>query len=222
MSRRASSSAGSAKPAASASWRSCSSISSTQLVEKRLPYDVVFLLNRFFEAVSSAILAAGGMPNQFSGDGVMAIFGIEASAEEACRQALLAARLIDRQLAEMNRALAEELPQPIAIGIGIHAGEVIFGTVGYREHSTITAIGDVVHVASRLQELTQQYGSQLVVSEVVGRMAGIALDGFPRHEMQLRGRNAALEIRVVDNAAALGWVGAEAAAPEPGPAEAVA
>src|SRR5579872_4659827 len=80
--------------------------SSTQLVENRLPYDVVFILNRFFEAVGSAITAAGGMPNQFIGDGMMAIFGVDVGAAEACRQALEAARLIDWHLAEMNRALA--------------------------------------------------------------------------------------------------------------------
>jgi adenylate cyclase len=179
---------------------------STQLVEHRLPFDVVFLFNRFCEAVGSAVLAAGGMPTQFSGDGVMAIFGIDSAADEACRQALLAARLIDRQLSEMSRSLAEELAQPIAVGIGIHGGEVIVGTMGYREHSAITAIGDTVHVASRLQELTKEYDCQLIVSEAVGRMAGIALDDYPSHEVQLRGRDAPLTLRVIDNAAALGWV----------------
>ena len=69
--------------------------SSTQLVESRLPYDVVFILNRFFEAVGSAIVAAGGKPNQFIGDGMMAIFGADGDAAEACRGALEAARLID-------------------------------------------------------------------------------------------------------------------------------
>src|SRR5437870_3918905 len=78
---------------------------SAQLVESRLPYDVVFILNRFFEAVGSAIIAAGGTPNQFIGDGMMAIFGTETGAEQACRQALEAARLIDWHLADMNRAL---------------------------------------------------------------------------------------------------------------------
>ncbi|MGA8401936.1 MAG: adenylate/guanylate cyclase domain-containing protein, partial [Stellaceae bacterium] len=129
--------------------------SSTQLVESRLPYDVVFILNRFFEAVGSAIIAAGGKPNQFIGDGMMAIFGTATDPAAACRQALEAARLIDWHLAEMNRALANELQQPIGFGIGIHAGEVIIGTMGYREHAQMTAIGEAVHVASRLQELTK-------------------------------------------------------------------
>ena len=177
---------------------------STQLVESRLPYDVVFILNRFFEAVGSAIIAAGGTPNQFIGDGMMAIFGSETGPEQACRQGLEAARLIDWHLAEMNRALANELQQPIGFGIGIHAGEVIIGTMGYREHATTTAIGEAVHIASRLQDLTKEYQCQLVVSEAVGTVAGISLDAFPSHNIQVRGLSAPLTIRVIDNGAAIG------------------
>jgi adenylate cyclase len=177
--------------------------SSTQLVEKRLPYDVVFILNRFFEAVGGAITAAGGMPNQFIGDGMMAIFGTDTDAAEACRRALQAARLIDWHLAEMNRALANELQQPIAYGIGIHAGEVIIGTMGYRQHAQMTAIGEAVHIASRLQELTKEYQCQLVVSDVVGTTAGVSLGDFPARQIQLRGLSESLTIRAIDKATAL-------------------
>lgn len=176
---------------------------STQLVENRLPYDVVFILNRFFEAVGSAIIAAGGTPNQFIGDGMMAIFGDETEAQQACRQALEAARLIDWHLAEMNRALANELQQPIGFGIGIHAGDVIIGTMGYREHAQTTAIGEAVHIASRLQDLTKEYACQLVLSDIVGATAEMPLDDFPSHEIQIRGFSAPLTIRVVGSAAAL-------------------
>ena len=176
---------------------------SAQLVESRLPYDVVFILNRFFEAVGSAIIAAGGTPNQFIGDGMMAIFGTETGAEQACRQALEAARLIDWHLADMNRALANELQQPIGFGIGIHAGEVIIGTMGYREHAQTTAIGEAVHIASRLQNLTKEYRCQLIVSEAVGTTAGTPLGDFPRHDIQVRGLSAPLAIRVIDSAAML-------------------
>jgi adenylate cyclase len=176
---------------------------STELVENRLPFDVVFILNRFFEAVGSAIISAGGKPNQFIGDGVMAIFGIQSSAAEACAQALEAARLIDWHVGEMNHALANELPQPIEIGIGIHGGEVIIGTLGYREHTTMTAIGEVVHIASRLQDMTKEHDCQLVVSDIVGTTANISIDVFPRREVQVRGLSRPLAVRVVDNASSL-------------------
>ena len=167
---------------------------STALVEKRLPYDVIFLLNHFFEAVGGAVAAVGGAPNQFLGDGMMAIFGMDCGPREACRRALAAAGPIYHRLAEMNRVLADELPRPISIGIGIHAGKVILGELGYRERFLLTAIGDAVHVAARLQELTKEYGCQALVSEIVGKTAGVALSGLSHHEVHVRGREAPLAV----------------------------
>ena len=170
---------------------------STALVEKRLPYDVVFLLNHFFDAVAGAVVNTGGMPNQFVGDGMMAIFGIQAGPREACSQALVAAQLIHSRLADMNRTLADELPEPIAIGVGLHAGNVILGELGYRDRFVLTAIGDSVHVAARLQELTKDYGCQLVVSDIVAATAGVEMSGFPVREVNVRGRAEPLAVRIV-------------------------
>jgi adenylate cyclase len=170
---------------------------STALVEKRLPYDVVFLLNHFFDAVAGAVVNTGGMPNQFLGDGMMAIFGIQAGPREACSQALVAAQLIHSRLADLNRTLADELPEPIAIGVGLHAGNVILGELGYRDRFVLTAIGDSVHVAARLQELTKDYGCQLVVSDIVAATAGVEMSGFPVREVNVRGRAEQLAVRIV-------------------------
>jgi adenylate cyclase len=170
---------------------------STALVEKRLPYDVVFLLNYFFDAVAGAIVDAGGMPNQFLGDGMMAIFGIHTGAREACSQALAAAQLIHSRLADMNRTLANELPEPITIGVGLHAGNVILGELGYQDQFRLAAIGDSVHVAARLQELTKDYGCQLVVSDIVASTAGVKMDGFPVQEVTMRGRTEPLAVRCI-------------------------
>jgi adenylate cyclase len=170
---------------------------STALVEKRLPYDVVFLLNHFFDAVAGAVVKAGGMPNQFLGDGMMAIFGVDVPHGEACRQSLAAAQLIQHRLAEMNRDLRDELNEPIAIGIGIHVGGAILGELGYRENFLLTAIGDSVHVAARLQDLTKEYKCELVVSDDVLAAAGVAAARLPRQEVRVRGRDAPLSIRAV-------------------------
>ncbi len=160
----------------------------------------MFLLNRFFETIGSAVLTSGGFPNQFIGDSVMALFGLEVSPEQGCRQALAAARAIAEKLDEFNRLLADDLPMPVRIGIGIHAGTAIVGEMGYRETSTITAVGDPVHVAARLQELTKTYKCQLVVSDVVGEHAKIDLSGFEHHEIQVRGRQEPLVIRTLETA----------------------
>ena len=170
---------------------------STALVEKRLPYDVVFLLNHFFDAVAGAVVDTGGMPNQFLGDGMMAIFGIHSGPREACSQALAAAQLIHIRLADMNRTLADELPEPIAIGVGLHAGNVILGEIGYRDRFLLAAIGDSVHVAARLQELTKDYGCQLVVSDIVAATAGVKMSEFPAREVSVRGRAEPLAVRIV-------------------------
>jgi len=170
---------------------------STALVEKRLPYDVVFLLNYFFDAVAGAVVDAGGVPNQFLGDGMMAIFGIHTGAREACSQALAGAQLIHSRLADMNRTLANELPEPITIGVGLHAGNVILGELGYGDQFRLAAIGDPVHVAARLQELTKDHGCQLAVSEIVASTAGVKMDGFPVHEVSVRGRAEPLAVRFV-------------------------
>src|SRR6516165_8418468 len=170
---------------------------STALVEKRHPYDVVFLLNHFFDAVAGAVVDTGGAPNQFVGDGMMAIFGIHAGPREACSQALAAAQLIDSRLANMNRTLADELPEPLAIGVGLHAGNVILGELGYRDRFLLTAIGDSVHVAARLQELTKDYGCQLVVSDIVAATAEVKMSAYPVREISVRGRTEPLAVRIV-------------------------
>ena len=79
---------------------------STRLAEKRLPFDTVFIVNRFLGAVSQAVIDSGGRPNQFIGDGMLALFGLSSSRQEACRQALKAAALIAVNIDELNRFLA--------------------------------------------------------------------------------------------------------------------
>src|SRR5207253_8013842 len=130
-------------------------------------------------------------------------FGIHAGAHEACSQALVAAQLIHSRLADMNRTLADELPEPIAIGVGLHAGNVILGELGYRDRFLLTAIGDSVHVAARLQDLTKDYGCQFVVSETVAATAEIDLTRFPYHEVRVRGRETPLGVRVIGDMAQL-------------------
>ena len=95
------------------------------------------------------------------------------------------------------------LPEPIRIGIGIHAGNVILGEIGYRDRRVITAIGDTVHVAARLQDLTKDYSCRAIVSETVAATAGADLSHCASHEVQVRGRETKLRIRVIDDAASL-------------------
>ena len=175
----------------------------TALAEGRLPYDVVFVLNRYFAAMGRAVEAAGGRVDKFIGDGVMALFGIETGAEAGCRQALAAARLMSERLAELNAALRVELDRPLRIGIGIHCGPVIVGEMGYGSAAAITAIGDAVNIASRLEELTKTYICELVVSHDTVARTDFDLSEFPRHEIEIRGRREMLAVRTLERAADL-------------------
>ncbi|OLC14643.1 MAG: hypothetical protein AUH29_09875 [Candidatus Rokubacteria bacterium 13_1_40CM_69_27] len=179
----------------------------TWIAEHKLPYDVVFILNRYFEAVGAAISGAGGIANQFTGDGVMALFGVEAGPEEGCRQALVAAGEIVASLTGLNRQLGEELPAPLRVGIGIHVGPAIVGRMGYGPGVSLTAVGDTVHVASRLEQLTKEYGCTLVVSEQVALRAGLDPAPFPRHELTVRNRAGVLAVHVIDDVGRLAATG---------------
>lgn len=172
----------------------------TRFAERRLPYDVVFLLNQWNAALGQAIERMGGLPNQFMGDGIMALFGTETEPALGCRGALLAAVEMGRALEQLNAALAHELAEPLRIGIGIHMGPLILGEMGYGRGRSLTAIGDAVNTASRLETLTKDFGCQLVVSEDVARTGGVDLSGYPNEEVQVRGRAQLLRVRVVANA----------------------
>jgi adenylate cyclase len=171
----------------------------TGIAEQKLPYDLVFLLNSYFEAVGECITGAGGMVDKFIGDGVMALFGVEAGPEEGCRQALVAARGMVERVSRLSESLAAELAQPLKLGIGIHCGPAVVGSMGYGTTVHVTAIGDTVNVASRLQDSTKEYGCQLVISDEVARQSGLDTTRLPRHELTVRNRREALSIFVVDD-----------------------
>jgi adenylate cyclase len=175
----------------------------TALSEGRLPYDVVFILNRYFAAVGRAVESAGGRVDKFLGDGVMALFGIESGAQQGCREALTAARLMSERMGELNASLRGEIERPLRIGIGIHAGPIIIGEMGYGGATAMTAIGDAVNTASRLEGLTKEYTVELVVSEAVVSRAGFDLSGFPRREVEIRGKTETLAVRTLTSAAEL-------------------
>jgi adenylate cyclase len=110
---------------------------------------------------------------------------------------------MSQNLAELNRTLVPELTEPLRIGIGIHAGPAIVGEMGYARATTLTAIGDAVNIASRLEQLTKEYGAELVLSAGVADHAGFALEDFERHQVTLRGLDQPLTIIVVPRAAEL-------------------
>ena len=133
----------------------------------------------------------------------MALFGVDADPADGCRRALAGAQAMVRSVDALSAAMADELDEPLRIGIGIHTGPAVVGRMGYSATVYLTAVGDTVHVASRLQDLTKEYQAQVVVSEAVGERARVDLSMFPRHEISVRNRREPLAIRVIADVAAL-------------------
>jgi adenylate cyclase len=162
---------------------------STTLGEAKMPYDVLFILNQFFDEMSRALSATGGHYSNFTGDGLMAIYGLEAEQPaQSAAQALRGAREMLARLDKVNARLQVELKEPLRIGIGIHFGEAIVGAMGPPGSQIITAIGDTVNTTARLEGLTKDYNCSLILSEAAAKAAGLNLAGHALHEATVKGR----------------------------------
>jgi adenylate cyclase len=180
----------------------------TKLSEGRLSFDVVFLLNQFLGRMGEAIEDSGGYVDKFMGDGIMAIFGMDEPAAEGAAKAVRAARAMGGVLDALNQSLREELAQPLEIGIGIHAGPAILGRIGAASHieaaSRITALGETVNTASRLESLTKELGVQIVVSKRAASLAKLeAGAGLAERSVDIRGLSRPLDVLTVKKATAI-------------------
>lgn len=176
---------------------------STSLGEKKMPYDVVFILNHFFVQLAEALRATNGHYANFTGDGIMGLYGLNSDIEAGCRDALRGAVEIQRRMDNLNTWLAGEIDEPLRVGIGIHCGVAIVGTMGPPEAPITSAIGDNINIAARLENLTKEYETNLVVSETVLKNAGVEYAHLPHHTADVRGRGQTVNVRVVDQPALL-------------------
>lgn len=162
---------------------------STTLGEARLPYDVLFILNQFFNEMNRALTTTGGHYSNFTGDGLMAIYGLDAPDPAiGPAQALRGAAEMVRRLEQLNAQLKIDLKEPLRIGIGIHFGEAIVGAMGPPRSQIVTAIGDTVNTTARLEGLTKDYDCVLILSERAAQAAGIDLTGETVHSAPVKGR----------------------------------
>jgi adenylate cyclase len=168
--------------------------------QNKLPYDTLFVLNRFFKAMGEAIEATGGHLDKFMGDGLMALFGLETDPRTACRQALAAARLMSEHLAHLNEALADDLDKPLRMAVGIHFGPAIVGDMGYGKVRSLTAVGDTVALASNLHGACKRRECELIVSETVVKTADIDPGASQREDMDIRGQALPFPIYALKNA----------------------
>jgi len=176
---------------------------STAMGERKLPYDVVFVLNRFFEEMSAALAETNGHYAQFAGDGLMALYGLRGGIGKACRDSLHGALAMLQRLQRLNERLGAELSEPLRMGIGVHVGDAIVGTMGPPSSPNLSAVGDNINIAARLEQQTKSLDCSLVISVAVAERAGVDLSQFARHVLPVRGRDAPIEVYAVDEPARL-------------------
>jgi adenylate cyclase len=167
---------------------------STKLGEERLPFDVVFILNQFFLEMSEALDATLGHYAQFSGDGLLALYGLDGTPEDGAKNGLRGATEMKKRLNDLNHRLGEELRAPLRIGIGLHSGEAIVGTMGPPASPNLSAIGDNINIAARLEAMCKELSCDVVVSKATAALAEVDLSGHPTHTVEVRGREEPVEI----------------------------
>jgi len=164
----------------------------TGFAEKRSPAEVVEYLESLFEFMVEIVNRHNGIINKFLGDGFMAVFGAPLSDGHDCANALEAAKEIIERL---NQEIAAGSILPTKVGIGLHAGEAVTGSIGSARRREYTVIGDVVNLAARIEKLNKEFDSQLLISEIVWQSLD---DDFaparPMGHVQVRGRQEPIQV----------------------------
>ena len=168
----------------------CDMYGFTTLAGSREPREVVELLNRFLSAVSRVIFEHGGTVDKFVGDEVMAIFGAPISSPDHALGACGAALDIQIALGELEDGAGAGL----RAGIGVNSGQVVVGSIGSEKRMDYTAVGDTVNVASRLQGLTREMDTDIIIGPGTYRLAGDAIQARPLGAVRIKGKEEPVEV----------------------------
>jgi adenylate cyclase len=164
----------------------------TSFSERTSPKDVVAFLDVLFEPLVTIVSRHGGIVNKFLGDGFMAVFGAPIAEGQPCREGILASLEIVKEVDAM--VSAGKIP-PTKVGIGLHAGEAITGTVGARSRKEYTVIGDTVNLAARIEQLTKKFGADVLISDAVWTNAGpMDIQAEALEKTEVKGREAPVQL----------------------------
>ena len=157
----------------------------TPMAEKLDPEDVHRIMDRCFELITAEVHRFEGTVNQYTGDGVMALFGAPIAHEDAPRRAAHAALGIQRALRDYGQELAAQGGPPLQMRIGINTGPVVVGRIGDDLRMDYTAVGDTTNLAARMQQLARP--GSVVVSEATHRLASAFFETLDLGEVQVKG-----------------------------------
>lgn len=144
----------------------------TQFSESRQPEEVVDFLNRYFTAMVDSVTVTDGVVDKFIGDAIMAHWGALLPQKDEAKRAVNSALLMRQSLIDLNHSFALEGIPHINFGLGINTGPVIAGQVGSEKRLEFTVIGDAVNLASRIEYLNKEFGTDILISESTRRILG--------------------------------------------------
>lgn len=160
----------------------------TKMSESLSPEEVVRLLNEYLTLMVKIIFRYGGTLDKYMGDGIMAFYGAPRNQPNHAELAVRTAQEMLKETKQLQLQWTKEGKPYLNIGIGINTGEVVVGSIGSEQRLDYTIIGDNVNLASRLESLNKEYGTNIIISQFTAQK----LDNqFPLRELgqvQIRGR----------------------------------
>jgi adenylate cyclase len=166
----------------------------TALAERLSGTEVVAILNAYLERMVRTIFTFGGTLDKFLGDGLMVYFGAPITQADHAERAVRCSQAMQEELAHWNGERTARGEVELEMGIGIHTGTVVLGSIGPRQRREYTALGDAVNVASRLQELSKTIEAPILISEVTRRALDERFPLIACGPAQLRGRTEPLNV----------------------------
>ncbi len=163
----------------------------TRLAAGRLPFDALFIIDRYVQCVTASVQAQGGHVTSVAGDGIMSVFGVGGTRDAAsgAADALRAALAIWSGLDRLSDELRAEIGWPLGFGIGLHSGVATVGSILALGRPSVQFLGDIGNVAARLEALTKELDCTMIVSDTVIDLGGGTVPaGTLRTEVQIRGR----------------------------------
>lgn len=167
---------------------------STALAERSTPEAAVATVNAYLRAMARAVIDEGGILDKFTGDGLMAIFGAMSDPAIGAAAAARAALRMRRDIGAVNAGRGARGEPTVGYGVGLNTGDVVLGAVGLPERSDYTAMGDTVNTAARMEALTKELGTDIVVSDATATHLGGAFELRPLGDVNVKGKSAPVRV----------------------------
>jgi adenylate cyclase len=160
----------------------------TAMADARRAEEVFSIISRFTETVSTIVKECGGVVVEFNGDGMMALFGAPVPIENKEYSAVLAARRLADGVPRMRAVSTDSGPMVVAVGVGIATGPAFVGNIEAADRTIWSAVGRTTNLAARLQMLTRELDTAVLIDETTFARAGEAAQGFEvRTNVKIRG-----------------------------------